>query len=236
LPLTTLVLSPDGGIFASGPDGLAHSDDAGDTWAVVAPGEAGHFAQLSIRADGLGWASSADHAHLLRTQDGGATWEVSPSPFGVLPIVALQAAPDQVFALTHDSRRNLGQLWRSLDNGQLWIRGISLHMPWPVAATHHAPPMIGLGTMAFVQQPDGNWKGVRVSDRGVIRRIAGDEQMLLALTTDGIKQSFDQGVTWGVLSGHAVLDTAAGQMMDIALHQGVLYILLAGGEVCAFSL
>jgi hypothetical protein len=60
-----------------------------------------------------------------------------------------------------------------------------------------------------------------------VRRIVGNSQMLLALTTDGLYHSLDRGHNWV----RAADELPVEQVIDIALAEGLLYALLAGGQV-----
>lgn len=232
LPLTGMAAGPDGALLASSPAGLARSEDGGRSWRTVVPGAQGCVARITLREDGAGWAGSADGARLLRTSDGGRTWIPIPSPFGVLPLAALQALPAAgpddaplLLAATYDPRRQAALLWRSADGGATWERGLEARTSWPIAAAHDRPALIALGNLLLVRRGADRWE--RTALPGEVRRVVGDGDTLLALTTAGLLRSDDAGARWRA-AGEAL---PAEQLMDIALGGGFLWALLAGGEV-----
>jgi photosystem II stability/assembly factor-like uncharacterized protein len=235
LPLTLMVVDAQGRLFASGPDGLFLSDDAGDHWHQVLGSEGGHLGLLSFGQEGLGWAASADSTRLLRTGDGGLNWELAPSPLGVDPLAALEAAPGLVFAATYSPLQQIARLWYSTDGGDKWYRGAEARTGWPVVATYPQPPMMSLGDTIFAQQPDTTWQTARMPDDAgqAVRRIVGGDGFILALTTGGILVSVDNAASFEWLNG---IDLPTDQIMDVALDGMWLYILLVGGQVYAFEL
>ena len=117
LPLTGLLASPLGALLASTPHGLYRSDDRGGTWSAVVPGTAGCVTQMTFGAEGRGWAGVTPDGGLLRTEDDGRTWKRLAAPFGVLPLVALQALSGSLIAATYDERQHAVAIWRSEDAG-----------------------------------------------------------------------------------------------------------------------
>jgi photosystem II stability/assembly factor-like uncharacterized protein len=235
LPLAAMVVDPQGRLFASGPDGLFVSDDAGDHWYPVLTGEQGHLGLVTFGHNGMGWAASADSTRLLRTSDGGLNWEFSSSPLGVDPLVALEAAPDLVFAATYSSIQQIARLWYSTDGGIKWHRGAEARTAWPVVATYPQPPMVSLGDTIFAQQADGTWQTARLPDEAglAVRRIIGGDGLILALMADGILVSVDNAASFEWLEG---VDLPPDQIMDIALDGMRLYVLIVGGQVYQFEL
>jgi photosystem II stability/assembly factor-like uncharacterized protein len=228
-----LAEAPDGALVLSGTSGLLRSVDGGSTWQSCLPGEDGIVARITFRTGGDGWAGSADGARLLRTRDSGLTWESLASPFGVMPLVALQVAPDRLFAATYNSPRQTVQLWYSLDDGDSWLRGAEARTNWPVVATSGDPALITLGGNLFLLQADGSWGSRKVGEKGSgVRRIASDGQTILALTNSDLLRTIDRGVLWTIEDDLPPLD----EILDIAIDNGKLYLLLSGGRVCARAL
>lgn len=227
-PLTALAYSPDSALLASSPAGLMRSIDGGETWLMAVPGEFGHVTHISIQMNGVGYTGSADGSRLLRTRDYGISWEALRPPFGVLPLVALQAVerpigtPGAVIAATFDTRRDVAQIWRSADEGATWQRGAEAQTRWPVVATLEQPLVIALGSYVFIQQ--GGWQTYRVGEN--IRRISGDLRALYALTASGVMFSTDGGQTWAHMN-----DLPAAHVADIAYDQGTLYLLTNDGQL-----
>jgi photosystem II stability/assembly factor-like uncharacterized protein len=231
--VTALVEAPDGALILSGTSGLLRSADGGSTWQSCLPGEDGLVARITFRTDGTGWAGSADGARLLRTRDSGLTWEPLASPFGVMPLVALQVAPDRLFAATYNPPRQTAQLWYSLDDGDSWLRGAEARTNWPVVATIGDPALITLGGNLFLLQADGSWSSRKVGEQGSgVRRIASDGETILALTNFDLLRTVDRGVLWTIEPDLPSLD----EILDIAACDGKLFLLLTGGRVCARAL
>jgi photosystem II stability/assembly factor-like uncharacterized protein len=231
--VTALVEAPDGALVLSGTSGLLRSVAGGSTWHSCLPGEDGIVARITFRTGGVGWAGSADGARLLRTRDSGLTWERLASPFGVMPLVALQVAPDRLFAATYNPPRKTAQLWYSLDDGDSWLRGAEARTNWPVVATSGDPALITLGGNLFLLQADGSWGSCKVGEMGSgVRRIASNGETILALTNSDLLRTVDRGVLWTIEPNLPPLD----EILDIAIDNGKLYLLLSGGRVCARAL
>ncbi len=232
LPVTILASAPDGALLASSPSGLVCSRDGGKTWVSAISGMSGCLHFITFRADGTGFAGSADGSRLLRTHDFGVTWENLSPPFGVLPLTALQlfdaqiGMPAMLIAATFDPRRNIAQLWRSLTDGNTWECGAEIKVNWPLVLTLANPSLFTIGGQALLWQPDGQWDTRKVGDGSGIRRMVGNVHVLFALTTSGIFRSGDSGLGW------ELQDTPSTQVVDLALDGETLYILLAGGQVC----
>jgi photosystem II stability/assembly factor-like uncharacterized protein len=235
-PLGLLRAMPDGTLYASSMDGLFRCQVGGD-WETLITGPGGYFSQLALCADGSGWACSHDYRHLMRTQDGGINWQVSESPFGVLPLVALEAAPGVVFGATFDPRQNIARMWRSRDGGVRWQPGAEVRTPWPLVATCTQPPLVALGSLIVVQQGDDadNWQRGSVQGMAdfLVRQVVSSGDHLLALTTRGLLHSTDGGLEWSPLAG---ADLPADVMMSLALIGDTAYVLLVGGQVVYFGL
>lgn len=225
LPLVGFAIAPDGALFLSSPAGLVSSSDGGDSWQMHIPGTEGAVAHITFRSDGTGWAGNIDGTYLFHSGDRGLSWQPLDSPFGVLPLVALQATPDLLMAATYDPQRQIAGLWRSED-GAGWTRGAAMHTPWPLVATQADPPALTLGDTLFMERLAGNWIHAMLPGSG-IRRIAAEGSTVLALTTAGIMRSDDLGLNW-VRDDE---DLPVAQIMDIAVENSTLYVLLAGGNV-----
>jgi photosystem II stability/assembly factor-like uncharacterized protein len=226
LALTGLFASPRGALLASTPQGLYRSDDRGGSWRCVVPGAAGCVTQMTFAAESHGWAGVTPDGGLLRTDDDGRTWARLAAPFGVLPLVALQAQapPGSLVAATYDERRQAVALWRSEDGGEHWRRGADASTSWPVVATWGSPPVVTVGNVIAVQQPDGLWHRTAVGEMG-IRRIVGSGTLLFAQAGDGLWRSDDCGASWS----RDDMGLPLAQIADIALAGETFYALLASG-------
>jgi photosystem II stability/assembly factor-like uncharacterized protein len=232
-PLIGLIVTPDEALFGSSPDGLFVSRDRGASWAEVIAGEEGCVTQMTFGIEGRGWAGITADGLLLRTRDGGLTWERLPSPFGVLPLVALQAVSgpanrtsDFLIAVTYDERQQTAVIWRTEDGGDRWARGTTAPTPWPVVPTCGSPAAVAVGNAITIQQPEGEWRQGTVDDSG-LRRIASEGSLLFALGTDALWRSDDLGLSW--IRDESGLPIE--QTLDIALDAGTLYALLTAGRL-----
>ena len=230
LPLT-LLTKIDGTLFISGQDGLLRSNDAGRTWdkLINVP-----LTQFALRGQ-VGYGATADGAHIVRTLDGGQTWQTARTPFGVLPVVTLQVTDGLIFAGLFDARREVVALWRSVDGGQHWLPGVEYPAEYPLIASHADPALIALPGVVLRRPDDPTqdaWERAAFDVPDVtIRAFAGDGDALYALSlTDGIFTSADRGKTWTQMQ----LDGQSApphDIMDISADGGRLYALLVGGRV-----
>jgi len=113
LPSTATFVAPNGTLFVSTPDGLYRSNDRGASWESVVAGTDGCVTQMTFADDGRGWAGVTPDMTVLRSHDGGQTWYGLAAPFGVSPLVALQAIPGSaneqsisLIAATYNERQN----------------------------------------------------------------------------------------------------------------------------------
>jgi hypothetical protein len=170
---------------------------------------------------------------LLRTRDGGRTWSGSPSPFGTLPLVALQAIPNleegrfgYLMAATYDERAHSVKVWRS-DDGERWTPGADSYTPWPQVATLGEPAVVTIGSVISTRQPDGTWNQATAGETA-FRRVVSDGSTLYALALDALWRS-DIGKSW---CRHDE-GLPANELLDIAILQGKLHVLLTGGRLLA---
>ncbi|HZC27859.1 MAG TPA: hypothetical protein VE287_12600, partial [Actinopolymorphaceae bacterium] len=174
-------------LLASGPAGLsAHSGAAEASWSVVTPDEPGYVGAMSILPSGHGLAAPARHGdQLLRTTDGGMSFDAVPAPFGAFPLVALQVADGVVLAATSDPRQDVVQLWASLDGGTTWQREARAETSWPVVRSLADPPVLSLGRTLCTRDDSGRWSRWAELDDG-IRAVAGDRSGVVVLTATGL--------------------------------------------------
>jgi photosystem II stability/assembly factor-like uncharacterized protein len=181
-----------------------------------------------------GWAGITSDGHLLRTRDGGRTWGGSPSAFGHLPLVALQAIPKledgqfgYLMAATYDERSRSVKVWRS-DDGEHWTPGADSYTPWPHVATLGEPAVVTVGSVISTRQADGTWNQATAGETS-FRRVVFDDSTLYALALDALWRSDDFGKSWS--RDDEVLP--ANELLDIAIFQGKLHVLLTGGRLLA---
>jgi photosystem II stability/assembly factor-like uncharacterized protein len=234
IPMIGLWQTPDGALIGSSPEGLFRCDAAGHLWERVS--ETSGVSQMTF-LDSEGWAGATPDGALLRTRDFGRTWEKQRSPFGNLPLIALQAFPateprhsSYLMAATYDDRQHAVTVWRS-DDGESWARGADSYSHWPFVATLGDPAVVTVGSVISVQQPDGTWRQSSVGE-SAFRRVVSDGTTLFALAVDELWQSDDRGASWH--SDDSELSTD--QLLDIVIDAGILYVLLTGGRVWSTNL
>ncbi len=200
--LTGTAIAPDGSLFVSSIDGLMRlscgekgegSDTAGSNTPgrdaetpgrdksgpyqrrILVEGQAGQVGFITFRQSGSAWqtwAASGDGTRLLRSDDEGVTWQSLRSPFGILPVVALEAMPQRLVAATYDPRQYRVCIWSSTDDGETWERGVEAETQWPLVATCDDPPLMTISTVMLLQSASGQWNKVSVgNDSGMIRRM-----------------------------------------------------------------
>jgi photosystem II stability/assembly factor-like uncharacterized protein len=234
MPMIDLWQTPNGALIGSSSKGLFRSDAVGNPWERAS--ESTGVSQMTF-IDSEGWAGATSDRPLLRTRDGGRTWEEQVSPFGNLPLIALQVFPgteyrqsSYLMAATYDDRQRAVTVWRSED-GDSWIRGADSYTQWPLVATLEDPAVVTVGSIISVQQPDGSWRQSSVGE-SAFRRVVSDGAVLYALAVDAIWRSDDMGNSW--YRGDDGLSTD--QLLDMAIDAGILDVLLTGGRVWSRTL
>jgi photosystem II stability/assembly factor-like uncharacterized protein len=267
--LTGIAIAPDGSLFVSSLDGLMRLSPAGksegDTSGlygrrILIEGSDGQVSFIAFRQGDSSWqtwVASRDGTRLLRSDDEGTTWQSLRSPFGILPVVALEAMPERLIAATYDPRQYHVCIWSSTNDGETWERSIEADTQWPLVVTRDNPPLIAIGSIIVLQSASGQWKKVSMGNEGgMIRRVVSTRQnkdagqsilaqdggdtpgrdksgpygnTLIALTTTGIQRSDDGGENWQ--QDQANKDLPVEQIIDIAGDDMNLYVLLAGGQV-----
>jgi photosystem II stability/assembly factor-like uncharacterized protein len=232
-PATGLFVAPSGALIVSTPDGLHRSEDRGASWELVVAGPAGCVTQMTFADAGRGWAGTTPDMTVLRSRDGGQTWDGLAAPFGVNPLVALQAIPGSsdarsvsLIAATYNERQNTICIWRSDDEGEHWTRGADSSTPWPAVHTCAAPPLLAIGNTISVRQPDREWRQTTIGETG-LRRVASNGAVIVALARDGLWRSGDDALTWSRVAAEFAHD----EIMDVALDGSELFILLTGGRL-----
>lgn len=234
-PLTACAFAPDNALFLSSPAGLVRLSLEGGTPQMLVEGQAGQVAHITTRQSGESWyiwAASADGARLLHSIDGGASWKQLHAPFGILPLIALQAVSDRLCAATYDPRQHQVCLWYSVDDGETWVRSLEAGTMWPVVAASRSPAALSLGNKLLLERSPGQWQQVTVgNDGGGIRRVlgiqSGEKSILYVLTTTGLQRSEDMGETWQQDNANM----PGNQIIDVAAVGTTLYVLLSGGRV-----
>ncbi|MGB3305583.1 MAG: hypothetical protein WBA63_05305 [Thermomicrobiales bacterium] len=218
----------DGELIAGTPDGVFASTDRGETWHQLSRVPGGDW--LTIRADGAGWMATVDGTSVVITRDRGHTWSPLRPPFGVFPIIALQAPSEAggspLLAVTFDVTRHSAILWRSFDDGETWERGSEASSSSPEISTLADPLAISLGNAIMLRDGDGRWIRTQPGN-GTIRRLAASASGLVALTHDGLWFKRPDEPAWWELPA----PEGNGEIVDVSLDGDALVILLTGNEL-----
>lgn len=280
--LMVTAIAPDGSLLLSSLDGLMRlefeemngraksSVDGGHRQRspykrqILVEGQAGKVNFITFRPHGSSWqawAASEDGTRLLRSDDEGTTWQSLHPPFGILPLVALQAIPQRLIAATYDPRQYRICIWSSLDDGETWERGLEAETQWPLVATCADPPLMTISTIILLQDATGQWNKVSIgNDGGMIRRVVSmqrngnrrddaDRDEPHGRETDdgqggrdtsGLYNTILMALTttglqrsddWGASWQQYNEDLPVEQIIDIAANATDLYVLLTGGQV-----
>lgn len=240
----TLLASGPGGLFRlpeTGTPSTTTRTQAGEAaaetaWERVVSGEDGHVGVINIRTDGVGLAAPARHGNvLLRTKDGGASWEQVPAPFGMLPVTALAVTEHGCVAAVRDGRHNTVELWFSPD-GADWRREATAETVWPVVGAFDAAgqPAVSLGRTVHRRDETGRWCRWLEFDTG-IRAICGHshgfvvvtQRSFWAVSPDGAER--DELADGKLEEGQDVLDIVVDP--TAAPHDRCLYVLLTHGRI-----
>jgi hypothetical protein len=228
-PVRAFTLGWDDDLLVSTPDGVFMSEDHGETWQQCSAEHGGDW--ITVRNDGAGWVAAADGSSLALTRDRGRSWAALPSPFGVLPVVALQAPRGQsasapLLAATFDATQQAAVLWRSYDEGETWQRGAEAFTPWPTIATLADPLAVSVGAAIILSGPEGIW--MRTSPGGgAIRKLSASIAGLAALTTEGIWLKRPDNEAWQEVECPVAID----HIIDIGMDGAQFVALLAGGDI-----
>lgn len=233
--LTACKLLSDETLLLSSSTGLIRLSLLDGSQQTLLAGAAGHVAHIALRqGDGRGdiWVAQGDGTGLRHSSANGANWRALPTPFGILPLVALEAVADRLLAATYDPRQYQVCLWYSTDDGQTWVRSLEASTRWPLVATCAQPAAVSIGNLLFLERNAGQWQKVTVGhDGGAIRRVLGlrlaDRTLLFVLTTSGIQCSEDLGATWRQENEGLPVE----HIVDLALAGTTLSVLLTGGRV-----
>ncbi len=252
--LTATAIAPDDSLLLSSAEGFTRisvedikgyvgREYNGEAHAYTQSGPYGNgqtIGLLTFRKSGSSWqawAASEDGRLLLRSDDRGTTWQSLQPPFGILPLVTLQAFPQRLVAATYDPRQYHVCIWSSLDDGETWERGLEVETQWPLVATCADPPIVTISSIMLLQDASGQWNRVSIgSNSGMIRRVVSIRRndqdnstntTLIALTTTDLQRSDDWGASWQQDNG----ELSAEQIIDIAVDETYLYVLLSGGQI-----
>ncbi len=217
VPTEHLQLLPDGTGWARSGLLLIRSQDNGKTW-VGAPGpwgsaevESVHFVDAKKGWVRTGWMHTVPYPYrrvcygsaLYATEDGGASWILTPTPFsdgcGTLQ------RPWAGLAFAADARQ---ALWRSVDDGKTWahVPGVSV-LSWPTARIRFIDALHGWilnpgGTLLRTVDGGLSWKApdVAVDARFVLNDMRFiDAQRGWAVGNDGVVlATTDGGATWAL--------------------------------------
>jgi photosystem II stability/assembly factor-like uncharacterized protein len=253
---------------AADPGGVFRKDNAGADWSELGWQLVAHptvpipfgpwpprlVSALAVDPLEPGTAYAAAESTLLRTRDGGATWD--PIGFPSIAIIAIAPADHRTVYISDGS-----EIHRSIDGGDTWTRGAS---PLPIFMlaflVDPADPLTlyvaGDCGVALSHDGGGSWRllGNGMFDLLTVYSIAADpfdSRTLWAGTGSGLVRSRDRGTTWQQVpipapAAHALaslaLDPTAPGTILAALHapderdQGELLRSTDGGATWTVSL
>jgi photosystem II stability/assembly factor-like uncharacterized protein len=241
-PLTAITSASDHSLLISSLAGLQRLSLETGTQQMLIDGESGqvaHITTLQSNTQEHIWIASANGSRLLHSIDSGQNWQMLQPPFGILPLVALQATPDKLLAATYDPRQSHVCLWHSSDEGKNWIRSVEANTSWPIVATCAYPAALSIGNILFLEQEQASnqWQKITISDDGsAIKRIRSiqmaGQTILFVLTTNGVQRSDDLGQSWQIEH----LAVPGSHILDIELVGTTLYMLLTKGRVQIYDI
>lgn len=220
LPLSAVEPSPLGGLTVATPDGLWSLADG----RVDQVSRAGAVHLVSYGPDGRGWAAAKDGGLLLRSDDSGESWSEVEAPWGPTEVIALRVLPSGPVAATYDRGRSVVDLWRGSADG--WAHSARAQGATPAVAICADPPAAVLGQTWLVDDGAARWVGAS-GPPGMINRLRGGGDAMLALTDTELAYSTDRGQTWSPQR----LPAPMGDILDIELTVDASYALLAGGRL-----
>jgi photosystem II stability/assembly factor-like uncharacterized protein len=210
-------LAPDGTAWVAADNGV-YRRAAGGAWTkLVIPHY--YYREVSIHPRDpnvvwIGLLRNAGSAGILRTIDGGATWQdISPVTTATTACngIAFDAdRPDTVIAC-FGAEYKVGQLWRTTNGGATWNRTTDRFLSNPLAdVVHDGARFLLCGGEEVANQAFGlygstdagaTWSPVQGS--GWSGRVARDIELnarapgtILVATTRGLYRSTDAGATW----------------------------------------
>lgn len=222
-PLTAVEAVGSTDLCVATPDWIWRMADTGSGCEQVS--SAGGIGLLTFGADGRGWAARRDGTRMLRTEDAGRTWVDADVPWGKTELVALRCLPSGPLAATYDPAQLAVDLWRG-DHAGGWTHASRASLPTPVVATCADPPVAVLGGAWMVVDRDGVWRR-GTGPGGTIRAVRGRGDVVVALTDTAAALSTDRGRTWSEQS----VPVPAAQVLDAAVVDGTVYLLLPGARV-----
>jgi ligand-binding sensor domain-containing protein len=154
-----VAVSPDGQQLYGGTSGLGlfASRDGGRSWTVAYPDE--YVANIALNPDNPGIAVASLRDRLVRTQDGGQSWQALAAPWGNEWVVSLLWLADG----TLGAGTARGRFYQSLDNGDFWAGGKTDLPPHGVLdlAVAETPARAGVTPLLA-----GSWTGLYGSKDG----------------------------------------------------------------------
>lgn len=210
-------------LYLATSDSILRSHDLGETWQPIS--QQGGVTHLSIRADGTLFAISSRQLLVI-----GESRQLHQLPFSAADITLLLAMPHLLLTAVYQNQHM--HIWTSMDDGQTWHKSASIKTNWLTVTAHSRPPIFTVGHTLFKQTIRG-WQQQTISPkRAPIRLLVGDQQQLVALTTQQMWHSTDGGDTWTQLP---LIDRIT-DVTALALKKDMLYVARRNGRVATLSL
>jgi photosystem II stability/assembly factor-like uncharacterized protein len=210
------ITSPAEGVgWAVGRDGvIVRTTDRGQTWRQQSAGTRGHLGAIATLSASSAWIFDAQAQRLLRTVDGGSSWQHGPEE--ITRVTALGAtAPSTVWAFADEA------MWLSIDGGAHWRKQSrkrqtvhdvavgSQKAAWAVGS--YGPPG---KTPAIVSTLDGGMTWVEQYsgiDQDVFSVTAVSPEVAWITNGFEIRRTTDGGRSW-----HTVLVSVDGSPIHLA--------------------
>lgn len=166
-------------LMAAGPTSVADAADDSPSWQATPTGSDEQFRGLDAVSDQVAWVSG-EHGGVLRTTDGGESWQdVSPRGRGNLAFRDIEAFDADHAVVLSIGPGELSRVYRTNDGGQTWTQRFRATDP---NAFYDCMAFSGSGRGLALSDPvDGRFQLALTTDRGRHWRVWAPRSMPEAL-------------------------------------------------------